>query len=571
MLRPGTLALFSLALLGLPAAPASHAGPNCVIVPYGDGSGFRHLHDHPGRGVAEGPGRALVATTGSVHVLVILAEFSNVPARVPAGRFVDHLFGDGFTLSSFYAENSRGQLTVTGDVHGWVTLPQTQFYYAGGTNGGGIGAYPTNGQGMVEDAVQAAVDTGLDLGDYDANGDGEVDALIVVHSGQGYEWSASSFSGEPGVDTINSHRWVVRNGEFGQGARISDYITCPELQIRNLGQFPAWTDSIATIGVYCHEFGHLLGLPDFYDTETFLRRVGVWDVMDAGTWNSLSGDPGLALPGALPSNFSAWSRMFLGWETPHEVSPSPGETLQETVTLGAISAGGSAAQFRSNPAGVDWTPSAPGAGEFFLAEARQRSGWDAGLPTSGVLIYHVDESAASNRESAHAEGGGLLLLEPADGNATSNSAGDAWPGVAAGFDDDSFPGSRLYDGSTSGVSLTGIGPLLGGTTTAQAEVVSLATPLPVPYAIPNPWLPARGPALSIQLAIGTSVGSAVEVEIFDLHGRRLRTLTASALDSSQRVATWDGRTDRGLPLPAGMYFFRAKNGAGGSGRVLLLR
>jgi immune inhibitor A len=555
-----------------PARASAADAPHCVAPPFVPEGGLR------GRGavppaVARGGGRALVPGTGSVHLLVILAEFADKPARVPAARFPDHLFGAGLSMATYYADASEGALAMTGDVHGWVGLPQTAAYYAGGSGGAGVGPYPNNGQRMAEDAVQAALNDGLDLDGYDADGDGVVDALLVIHSGQGWEWASSSaLTPEPDPYAINSHKWVVRQEDFGVGTRVEDYFTCPELLIPRFNVAPGWTDSIATIGVYCHEFGHMLGLPDFYDTQTFENRVGVWDLMDYGTWNRITGDPSRVAPGVLPGLFSGWSRAWLGWEDPLTVGASPGQTETVPLDLEPVSGGGGAVHLGGNPLGVDWAPGSPGSGEFFVAEARARTGWDEGLPAEGMLIYHVDESRPTNRASDSPNGGGLLVLVPEDGDFDLGTrAGDPWPGTQTSFGPLSSPSSARFDGSESGVSVDGITAGAGGTASATFNVRNLEVPVPLPYASPNPWFPARDGSVALRLSIDGPVASSARVTVYDLLGRRVRVLGSGDLGPEDRVALWDGRGEGGAPVPAGVYFFRAEGGVSGTGKVLLLR
>jgi hypothetical protein len=333
--------------------------------------------------------------------------------------------------------------------------------------------------------------------------------------------------------------------------------------------FPTWTDSIATIGVFCHEFGHVLGLPDFYDVLTAVSRVGAWDIMDAGTWARVQADPARSLPGAVPARFSAWSRMFLGWSEPIALAPPAGDVAEASIVLTTASTGGAAFQLRANPFGVDWTAQRPGAGEFFLAEVRTQEGWDAGLPGEGVLVYHVDESRPGNVASAYADGAGLLLLAAQDGSAQAPGATDPWPGAQSGFGPDSSPSSDLHDGSESGVDVVEIGTVSGGSATLTAVVANLASTLALPFARPQPFAPARHAQVGLVLSLATSPVD-THVEIFDLRGRRVRTLRdAGDFSGGGRVAHWDGRSDSGAALPSGVYWFRSATG--GAGKVVLLR
>jgi M6 family metalloprotease-like protein len=386
------------------------------------------------------PSPRALGSLGSAHLLVILAEFSDTPHRIDPSRFEGLLFASSSSVRAYYLDASEGAFQITGDIHGWVALPGTEQHYS--QNAGGVGAYPTNGQKMVEDAISAALSMGLDLDSYDANGDGIVDALLVVHSGQGLEWSSNAASSsDPNPSAINSHKWVVRQSSYpGESVRVQEYFTCPELQLVRPIVAPAWSDSISTIGVYCHELGHILGLPDFYDTQTGVNRIGVWEIMDYGNWN-----PAVSTslpPGALPAEFSAWSKMFLHWVSPEIVAANAGEVHSSSRTVHPATFGESPLQLLPNPQGVNWTSASSGRGEFFLAELRVRSGFDGGLPDSGLLIYHVDEGRESNNASDNPDGGGLVVLVPQDGVVSISpvdSRGDPWPGPQTTFNDTSSP------------------------------------------------------------------------------------------------------------------------------------
>jgi immune inhibitor A len=557
------------------------AGDAGAVAPFGTGAGrspfAEAVREAAGRGL-DAPARRAVPRTGDTHLLVILAEFSDTPHRIEPARFDRLLFAaDTVSMRTYYDEVSRGAFQLTGDLHGWVTLPRTKQYYSQGV--GGVGSYPTNGQRMAEDALTEAIDGGLDLSAYDADTDGFVDALLVIHSGQGYEWASNAqVTPEHDTDAINSHKWALRRTDYGAGLpEVEDYFTCPELQLARKIHYPAWDDSIATIGVYCHEFGHMLGLPDFYDTFTFENRIGHWDLMDYGSWC------GLLLPGDLPSHYSAWSRMFLGWTTEETLPPPTGDTLGETLTLAPVTAEGVPLRLLSNPGGVDWSMGSPGDGEFFLAEVRRREGFDAALPADGLILFHADESREGNRTDENPDGGGLLLLLPQDEVVSvmpGNAAADPWPSTGGqnAFDSTSTPSSRLFDGTDSGVELREI-------TQPDAEgrvFFFAAAPLdktmipPIPFARPNPFRP--GSEETVQLVVSLvpdATGEDASVTIHDLSGRRLRTLRVSAGDfaGDRRVARWDGRDDDGRPLPSGVYFFGVAGGAGdgGAGKILLLR
>src|SRR3989475_9179157 len=179
------------------------------------------------------------------------------------------------------------------------------------------------------------------------------------------------------------------------------------------------------LGVMAHEFGHDLALPDLYDTDGSSDGAGVWDPMSLGAWNG-------APRGSSPAEFSAWSKTRLEWLTP---TPGPVTALEDTAI----------------PA-VEQRPfvirlSIPGSvNEYFLLENREPTGLHVGLPASGLLIWHVDDSEPDNTNDAHR----LLDLEEADEGVNGDhptDAGDPWHDTTVGFGPDTNPSSGAYVGT----------------------------------------------------------------------------------------------------------------------------
>ena len=567
------------ALLGGAAGARAESaeGPGCVMPAWkGDATrGARELS-----GLRAGPmTRYPASTTGPVHILVLLAQFSDHPHRIDAARFEEHLFGPGPSMRSWYEDVSQDQIRITGEVVDWLTLPYTQYYYSQGL--AGIGPLPGNAQSMVKDATAAAIAAGTDLGDFDADGDGVVDALLVVHSGQGYEWAGfagpGSPSSEPDPLSINSHKWALPSsiGDFGAGLpRVVDYFTCPELQL--VADFPGktWTDSIATLGVFCHEFGHVLGLPDLYDTQnpTSPSRIGFWAVMDYGSWFYSEGEA----PGSRPTHFCAWSKMFLEWTTPIVLAPNPGEIREVTLALQSTTTGGAPLQLLANPGGVDWSPLAPGEGEYFLAEVRTEDDWDSPGGSGGLVLYHVDESSATNRAGDHPQGGGLLvLLSPGDTFNLTSPGDDLWPGGQIEFGAASSPSSDFHDGTASGVVIHDIRTLSGESVTLEAFVPNLRSDVAPPFALPNPFRAASGGEVTLLFSLDLDPPNVTAVSLHDAGGRLVRRLWLSGSSAlGGRAAQWDGRDASGRLVSSGVYYFRLEGSGPGTnraGRVVFLR
>jgi immune inhibitor A len=269
-------------------------------------------------------------------VLVLLAEFAdfkhNSIEQEEGYMYSDNfsrehyekmLFGDEeFTLfngekvqtfKQYYEEQSGGSYTVDGHVTDWVTVPGNAADYGDDDPAGG---HDNNGEdgprNFVKDALKAAVEGGLDLSEfdefdlYDLDGDGNqnepdglVDHLMVLHAGVGQE----AGGGALGDDAIWSHRWVL-NGVY----RVPG--------TAGTAQVPYWGGSMAAydytiepedgaVGVFAHEFGHDLGLPDEYDTQYTGQGepVASWSIMSGGSWNG-------AVAGTEPTSFSPQNKEF---------------------------------------------------------------------------------------------------------------------------------------------------------------------------------------------------------------------------------------------------------------------
>jgi immune inhibitor A len=369
-------------------------------------------------------------TTGTLRCLVLLVDFSDNPASRSPQDFQNMLFAPGTgSLRDFYRENSYGQLDVQGNVVGWLRLPQPYSYYVNAQSG--TGPDPQNARSMVVDALNIAAGQ-VNFAQYDSDGDGYVDGLFVVHAGSGAE-------ADPNPATrrlkVWSHQWNIPQPLMFNGVTAYAYCTEPE---------------DGRVGVFCHEFGHMLGLPDLYDTTYRSEGVGVWCVMGAGSWNN---------GGNTPGHFCLWSKTQLNWVNPTHV------TAPTSLSLPAI-------EQNQNAAHRLWSGGQAGS-EYFLIENRQRVGFDASLPADGLLIWKIDENAADNTNP----GGYRVGLAQADGRRdlelgrNRGDAGDPYPGTGGNsrFDGTSTPAALDRFGSPTTVSISGIA-VAGGAVGCQAAV-----------------------------------------------------------------------------------------------------
>ncbi|WP_026695134.1 immune inhibitor A domain-containing protein [Peribacillus kribbensis] len=210
---------------------------------------------------------------------------------------------DQISQKQFYEEQSGGTYTVDGQAYGWLKVPGTAAYYgADKSTGGHDNVTPGGSKQLVIDAYAAAKAAGIPLKDYDLedphdlDGDGNfwepdglVDHLQIIHSGMGQE----AGGGAQGDNAIWSHRSAKFVDPDGLGKGLPgfyDYTMMPE---------------DGATGVFAHEYGHDLGLPDEYDTiySGTGEAIGYWSIMASGSWAG-------KIPGAEPTGFSPWAKQY---------------------------------------------------------------------------------------------------------------------------------------------------------------------------------------------------------------------------------------------------------------------
>ena len=331
----------------------------------------------PKESLLRGSGPRGVPPSGTVQNLVVLCKFSDHTYGVDTRQQSDYsvlwnavggnpVLAPTGSVKDVYSENSYGTMTLNSTVVAWVTLPQTESYYANGTSGL-TPAYPNDAQGMVKDALDL-VDSMVNFANFDADTDGYIDCISIIHSGYGAEVGANP-------NRIWSHKWSLWELPGGQwtsadmnGAgsyvKVYDYHTEPAL----------WSNSgnaISRIGVAAHETGHFFGLPDLYDTDGSSQGAGSWAMM-ANSW-------GFNYDQLTPPHFCAWSKVFLGWVTPTVIT-APGTFP--------------AAQVETNAVVYQLTNGYP-VGEYLLIENRQPVGFDSAMPQGGLCIWHIDDAKGS--------------------------------------------------------------------------------------------------------------------------------------------------------------------------------
>ena len=338
-------------------------------------------------------------TTGEVKGLVIMVEFKDNEFQPEYTRELyerqlnEESYADYDATGSardYFISQSMGQFTPKFDVVGPVKLPRVMAYYGAETQMQND-MHPDD---MVVDACQIAHDSlGVNFSQYDYNDDGAVDFVFIIYAGFGQNYGASSNTIWPHMSTLQA-----QNVYFSlDGKDISRYACSCELN----GKTGTELDGI---GALCHEFGHVLGLPDMYNTYNSSRtQLGSWDVMDGGSYNNNS---------RTPPSYTAFERYSLGWMELTELD-EPADSL----TLPEIS--------QNN---VGYRISTADENEFFTLENHQQVGWDAYQAGRGLMIIHViyDQSVWD----ANGVNAGLAprydLME-ADGTQGYDQATDLYP------------------------------------------------------------------------------------------------------------------------------------------------
>ena len=299
-------------------------------------------------------------THGERHIPVLLVNFADVSFQIndPNAQFNALLNEKGYSangatgsVQDFYYENSHGAFTPVFDVYGPVTLSHNMAYYgapAGSSN-------DTRPQDAVKEAAQLLDDV-IDFSQYDDNNDGRVDMILMYYAGY------NQAEGGP-EDSIWPHQWSIPGNVRLDGKTLGTYFCTSELRLSS-------GVDMCGIGTTCHEFGHSLGLPDFYDSDYYTNGYAsglYWfSTMCSGSYNN---------DGRTPPYFNSEERIILGWMSDDDVP----KLKDGAVTVGPVY---NDIAFRSQ---TDTD------GEYFLYECRDATGWDAPLP-AGLLVYHVDKS-----------------------------------------------------------------------------------------------------------------------------------------------------------------------------------
>lgn len=361
---------------------------------------------------------------GNVKGLVILVEYKDKKFTVadPKAFYTAMLNEKGFSQYSgtgsardYFIENSNSLFTPQFDVYGPFTLANNMAYYGGNDMMG-------NDKAPEEMIVEGCrgLDAEINFADYDCDGDGYVDNVFVFYAGQGEASYGPATSVWP-------HQWEIE--EAGKtlildGKQINRYACSNE-----------WEETRPDgVGTFIHEFSHVMGLPDLYQTDggSSCPTPNEWSTMDYGPYNN---------DGRTPPAYSSFERNALQWMEPTLITDAANLSIDHIL--------------KSNQGYIIQTEKP---NEFFLIENRQQSGWDKYLPGHGMLIWHIDfnqgiwNNNAVNNTRTHQ----YVQIEPAN-NSTTNYQGWAFPsGGRNSFTPSTAPAMRSWAGKDVNFPITDI-------------------------------------------------------------------------------------------------------------------
>lgn len=305
------------------------------------------------------------------------------------------------SMNDYYKEISYGKFKVDGAFLGWVEVSKKRMDYSSGT---GTSTREKSAL-LVETFDKYLAKNGKDALD-------------------GYDGVFFLFAGERVSTTRGGLYWPHR-ANFRHNNKSWPYFIVQE-------GGPRMTD----ISVFCHEFGHMLGLPDLYARPEVPGQEGV------GGWCAMSQQNG----GGKPQHFSAWCKQELGWVKPKLIDPR----VKQKIVLSPV---------EDEPNDILKIPLRPDGSEYLLLENRKRKGFDADLPADGLLIWRVMPGNRGSQpvflEESHgiqdSSGprtftGAVPFPSPANNSFTPFTTPSSKSQLGGGFDVWITNIKRLYDG-----------------------------------------------------------------------------------------------------------------------------
>jgi M6 family metalloprotease-like protein len=293
-----------------------------------------------GGGAGGGWNRSRYWTKPTYKIAIILVEYPDAKhnPKIPPKAWEEAMFSQGQTykktatsqdahgsMYDYYLEQSYGKLKIEGKAFDYVQVSKNRMDYSSGNKN----------VFLTEAMDKLLAREGKDaLKDYDG--------VFYIYAGGRMQVARGSLY------------WPHRSSVQHNGKNWP-YFICPE-----------GGDRMANISVFCHEFGHMLGLPDLYARPENPGMEG------AGIWCAMANQAG----NGRPQHFSAWCKEKLDWIQPAVIDP----TVKQKLVLGPI---------EDSPKECYKVLVKPDGTEYFLLENRTKKGFDASLPAHGLLIWRV--------------------------------------------------------------------------------------------------------------------------------------------------------------------------------------
>jgi len=416
------------------------------------------------------------AQSGPQSVIVLCVEFTNQNHTKTKSEIEDVAFNK---VSQYFREASYNRISLSGHVSRWYQMNKT----VGAYGRDGLNIDDPNGDGspdswmLIQEAIDAA-DSEVDFSQYSY--------LTVLHAGPGQETSGN-------LNDLWSCAYLMGVWfRTRDGVSFSRAMIVPETE----------SQGADTVGVFAHEFAHLLGLPDLYDPYRRSDYVGRWELMGKGLWN---GNP----PSSSPAHMLAWSKIRLGWISESQVAVVPSGVISN-VALSPIELNGTTLAVK-----IPLTDKI-----YYLVELRQRIGYDLGLPDTGLLVTYIDSSIS---------GPGCVQIV------------DANP-LTATLDDCTFKSGRTFSDASNKVFVS-ISEATGQSYRLLVNRVGPAPDLSVTRPEITPYPARSGRTLTLMFRItnqGTTTASGFTIHVYmDLNLIYTSTYTLEAGQSHLVHLTWN--------------------------------
>ena len=313
-------------------------------------------------------------TIGSPAVLVIPVEFRDVTAAskgYTTEAIMNAFMKDGecdyYSVYDYYYISSYGQLTLDITVLDYWFRPQySSSYYANATLNY-YGEEIWGGDQLIMDEALAYLATIMDLSKFDSDNNGTIDAVVFINTLEigdtNFEWAYRYWN-----------LYTDSDGYYYEydGVSANDYLWA-SYQFLYEAEDGLSFDDISAMNPYTfiHEFGHILGAEDYYDTAHIYDPMDRYDVMA-----SMRGD------------HNAFTKFNYGWLTTSRLVVTD---TSVTLTLEDFSKNGDTIIIANS-----WDEKLGAYQEYYIVVYYTSSGLNdeaiggGYFPREGIVVYHIN-------------------------------------------------------------------------------------------------------------------------------------------------------------------------------------